>query len=291
VAVIWLWCARVAWALLPVTAGGALADALDGWSTAPALLAALASWIAWVAGLLALVAPRPWGFTVLRVLAPGAVLVTIASAWSTSGVEAVAGGVGAAVACGLALGGPVADAAAASLAYGDERRFPLRTPSPLLAGPVPLAVLLVLAGGAAGPLLLADGRVVAGVVVTALGLPIAALLARSLHVLSKRWLVFVPAGLVVVDPLTLLDPVLMPQEGIAAVGEVAVLQAADAVLDLRLGTLGHAFAVELTQPVGFGRRQGRRGARVVDASTVLTTPLRPRAVVSVAHDRHLGMRR
>ena len=69
------------------------------------------------------------------------------------------------------------------MAYGDEIRFPLRIPLSLFLGPVPLAVLLIAAGVSAGPLLLADGRYVVGVVATVVGLPIAAALARSLHAL------------------------------------------------------------------------------------------------------------
>ena len=68
-----LWCARLAWAALPVTAGGAIADALDGWPTGPARFATVLLWTAWAAGLLALLALRPWGLTLLRVIAPVAV--------------------------------------------------------------------------------------------------------------------------------------------------------------------------------------------------------------------------
>ena len=42
----------------------------------------------------------------------------------------------------------------------------------------------------------------------AIGVPAAALIARLVHQLSRRWVVLVPAGLVVADPLTLTDPVL-----------------------------------------------------------------------------------
>ena len=36
---IWLWCARFTWALLPVSVGTALDDAISSWSTAPARVA------------------------------------------------------------------------------------------------------------------------------------------------------------------------------------------------------------------------------------------------------------
>ena len=66
---------------------------------------------------------------------------------------------------------------------------PCAFPLPLLVGPVPLAVAVVGAGIAAGPLLLADERFVAGIVATVIGFPLAYLLVRSLHALGARWLV------------------------------------------------------------------------------------------------------
>src|SRR4029077_10912408 len=80
-----LWCARLAWVLLPVSVGAALSDALDSWSTGPARVATVLAWSAWSLGLVALLAPRSWGLTALRVLAPAAVVVAVLAAWSTSG--------------------------------------------------------------------------------------------------------------------------------------------------------------------------------------------------------------
>src|SRR5439155_6317326 len=88
-------------------------------------------------------------------------------------------------------------------AYPNERRFPLRPPAPLLVGPMALAWALGVTGLTAGPLLLAARQWVLGSVAFVVGLPVASILVRSLHVLSKRWVVFVPAGLVIVDPLGL----------------------------------------------------------------------------------------
>ena len=80
-------------------------------------------------------------------------------------------------------------------------------------GPLPLAVLLVGAGIAAGPLLLADESYVVGRDrASPSGSSSRACSARSLHTLSRRWAILVPAGLVIVDPMTLADPVLFTLE-------------------------------------------------------------------------------
>ena len=189
-----LWCARLTWALLPIATGDALADALDGWATAPAFVAAIFLWGAWAIGLVALLAPRPWGVTALRVAGPSAVVVTVLAAPSAGGISAALGITAAVVAAGFALSAPVARAAGNALAYGDESRFPLRIPPALKYSLVPVAVVVVSVGVTAGPLLLADERYILGGIALVIGLPAAAFFARSLHALSRRWLVLVPAG-------------------------------------------------------------------------------------------------
>jgi hypothetical protein len=285
--VIWLWCTRVIWALLPVTMGGALADATRDWSTAPARLADVMLWAVWAAGLFALFAPRPWGLTLLRIAAPcGFVCAAIAAA-STSATSAVLAIAGAFVAMVLALSAPFAAEAANALAYGDERRFMLRVPLPLVLAPVPIAVLLVGLGAALGPLLVADGRVVAGVVAIAIGWPIAALLVRALHPLSCRWLVLVPAGIAVADPLTLTEPVLVRREQIEHFGRLGATTLSGLALDLRVGTLIGGVALELSEPVDFGRRRGRSNAEMVSATLVAVAVVGADDAVVTARNRRI----
>ena len=127
-----------------------------------------------------------------------------------------------AIAAVLTSGHDIAIAAVNAIAYGDEQRVPLRVPPALFLAPLPLARALVVAGVVAGPLLLADGRIVLGLVALVIGVPWPSVLARALHGLSRRWAVLVPAGFVVVDPMTLADPVLFLRERITG------MQAADA---------------------------------------------------------------
>jgi hypothetical protein len=281
-----LWFARLTWVLLPVSVGGALGDALASWSSVPARVAAVFMWCAWSIGLVALLAPRPWGLTALRIVAPALILVTLASVTSAGAQSALLAGTTAIVAAVFALSASVAQSAVNSLAYGDELRFPLRVPVSLLVGPVPLAVILAGAGACAGPLLLADGRIVAGIVVTLIGLPIAYAMIRSLHSLARRFLVLVPAGVVVVDPLTLADPVLMRREEIAQVRALTG-PAADG-LDLRLGTRAGTIEITLRAPQSFARRLGRRDAALVDADVVFVSTVRTAAFVATAADRRIA---
>src|SRR4051794_33152893 len=74
------WALRVAWLVLPLVAGPALADALDPASMPVRTLASVGLWIGWAAGVLATLVPRPLGLTTLRMTAPGATAAVTAAA-------------------------------------------------------------------------------------------------------------------------------------------------------------------------------------------------------------------
>jgi hypothetical protein len=166
----------------------------------------------------------------------------------------------------------VAVASANGVAYGEERRFPLRTPPALYLGPIPAARLLAVGGIATGPLLLADGNIGWGVAALVLGVPLAFLAARSLQTLARRWLVIVPAGLVIVDAMTLADPLLVVRRQLRGVRALEPTEpVAPGAADLRLGaTLGVA-AVELDGSLDVVRagRRGRGGDTVRSTALVV----------------------
>jgi len=262
-----LWLVRVAWATLPITAGPAAGDALADWSTPPRTLAEVLLWAAWVVSLVALLAPHPIGLTTVRVVGstfPALALVVVVTA-TADGARAAVALVATLVAGLLAVAVPaVSYACANGIAYGDERRYPLRTPPVLWLGLLPVAPLLVAAGIATGPLLLADGRIVVGIAALVVGVLVAVLAARSLHSLSTRWAVLVPAGLVVVDAMTLADPVLFLRERIQSLRAMTrgAPRPTDAV-DLRLGARSGSVAMTLDRPTELVRvRRGRDRAGV-----------------------------
>ena len=284
---IWLWCTRLVWALLPVTAGTAFGDATHGWSTAPALTAAVILWAVWAIGLFALFAPRPWGLTFLRVVAPCGFAAVVFSLSSTSALSAGIALAGGGIAAVLALSAPVASATANALAYGDEHRFPLRVPMPLLLGPIPVAVALTGAGAVTGPLLLADGRYLVGALATIMGIPVAALVVRALHPLACRWLVLVPAGVAIADPLTLTEPTLVRREQIASMRRTAAAALPADALDLRLGTLAGGVQMVLSEPAEFGRRRGRADAEIVTTRVVAVAVVRADGAIANARGRRI----
>ena len=62
-----LWIARALWIVLAFTIARAIDGASADWSSAARVAIAILGWGAWGVAFLALAAPRPWGFTVLRV--------------------------------------------------------------------------------------------------------------------------------------------------------------------------------------------------------------------------------
>lgn len=279
------WPLRALWLLLPLTVGTALDAALVDRSRPVALVVAALAWGAWTTGVVATLVPRSVGLTAVRVLAPVTLVVAVWSA--TTDVDALPAAVAlvaAALTVVVALAPTTGDVFVNGSAYGPERRFALRAPGAILLGPVQLLWAAVVAGAVAGPLLLAAGRWVTGGLALVVGLPVAAVGSRALHQLSRRWLVFVPSGVVVHDPAAV-GPQLLRRQTIVGIGPAPADTDAH---DLTAGSLGLALEIRLSDPWELELRR-RRGTPPVPvaAERVIVTPTRPGAVLREAASRRL----
>lgn len=279
------WPIRLTWVVLPLVMGPGLADALDGASRAVQLVAGVGLWAGWTAVLVASLVPTTTSLTAVRVASPAAVVAALA-ATVAGGVEGldVLGLVGALVAALAAFSPVTGDVFVDGSSYGDERRLPLRVAAPLLVGPLELVWALVVAGVATGPLLLAARQWVAGGLVLPVGLLVAWRGVRVLHTLARRWLVFVPAGLVVHDPLALAEPVLLRRSSLRSFGPAP---ADTDALDLTRGALGLALELRVAQPLTLTVIRGRRQVESIATDRLLVTPTRPGAVLTEARRRRL----
>lgn len=252
------------------------------------LTAAGLGWVAWTGVLVAVLLPTTVSLTALRSVAPLGVMATGWAALVEPGL-ATALGLGWAAATVLVALSPRTGAVFVDgSSYGDERRFPLRVPAPLLLGPIAAAWAAVVAGPVAGPLLLAAGERLAGALVLAAGVPLSWFAARALHGLARRWVVLVPAGMVLHDPASLADPVLFPRPSVERLGPAPDPPHPDA-LDLTARALGLVLEVELREPFALAPRRASRApeAELVHASRVLFTPTRPGALLAEAARRRL----
>jgi hypothetical protein len=286
------WATAVVWVVLPVVTGPSFGDALDGRSRSVQLTATVGLWLLWAVGLVASLVPSTVSLTAIRVLAPASV---VAAGWAAlvvpdgaDATESVALGV-TALAAVIALSAPVGDRFVNGSSYGDERRMPLRPPGVLLLGPIELTWLAIVAGAVAGPLLLACHLWVVGAIVLVLGWAVAVAGLRVLHSLAGRWLVFVPAGVVVVDSMALTDSLLVQRQRVASLGPAP---ADTSAADLTAGALGLALELRLVAPetvVPAPNRLQGRGQTItpVEVDAVLIAPSRPGWVLEEATRRRL----
>jgi hypothetical protein len=282
---VFAWVLRALWAAAPFAVWPALGEALRHHSAALRTTSSIAGWAVWVAVLIATLVPHPVGLTGLRCATPAVTAAAIA---------AVAGRAPSAVAGAGALAWSVVVLLVSLLpqtsmvfvngpAYPNERRFPLGVPAALMLGPLELAWALVVGLPVAGVALLVAHRWVLGALATVAALAAVRYLGRSLHQLSRRWVVFVPAGLVLHDPMSLREPVLFRRQVIESLGPAP---AGSDSLDLTQAALGLALEMQLREKVPMTRITGRDRAGEEGASArLLFTPTRPGAVLAEAARR------
>lgn len=282
------WPARASWALLPLATGPALGAALQEHSRAVAVTGAVLAWGTWAAVLVAVIIPRTVSLTALRTTAPAALAVAnwAAFAGDRSGADLVA--VAWAAATSVAAFAPVTgDVFVNGSAYGDERRMPLRVPGALLLGPIPLAWVAAVAAPIGVPLLMAAEGWIPAAALAAIGGPAAYVALRALHGLARRWVVFVPAGLVLHDLHALVDPVLFPRSSIRRLGPAPA--DVDGSLDLTQRAFGLALELELVDELDVAPRRADGRVEVEKVRRLLFAPTRPGAVVGEAARRRVAV--
>lgn len=281
------WVLRGLWVALPFVAGPALAAGLHGYLVPQRSIASVLLWLGWAIGVGCTFVAHPATLTGLRVLTPAAPLaVVLAVARDGASPFTVAALVWSLVTAASALSAAVAARWVNGPAYPNERRLPLRIPGPLVFGGLPLTWALTVAGIASGPLLLAARSWVVGAVALIAGVPTAVVAIRSTHILARRWAVFVPAGLVLHDPLALMEPVLFPRQAVVGLGPAPVDTVA---LDLSQRSLGLALELELNEPFALNlMKPGNRLGEPIEVSSLLFSPARPGVVLEEAATRRLG---
>lgn len=280
--------------MLPLVLGRAFVNTLDARVDSGSIdgfaktVLLIAGWVGWGWGLIATAILLPVTLTFARFLAVGSVAVAVASMMLGPSDKISVSGLALALAiAAVALSAAVGDRFVDGASYGDERRMLLRPPTGVAATAVPLAWALGFAAMVAPPILLATrnwlpaaiAAVVAGVIETAA--------LRSLHQLSRRWLVFVPTGMVLHDLFALTEPVLFRRTSIERLGPAV---AGTPARDLSLGAPGLLIECELTDPAPLGLVGPKRGtAEQADVRRFLVVPSRPGAVLDEADRRNIAV--
>ena len=191
-------------------------------------------WSLWTVGAVALLVPAPVSLTALRITSP---LLAVFAAGAVSPL-AVFG----ALLAMIVIASPLfADAMVQGSAYGDEKRFTLRTPMPAVA-PAVVAWAVQSATLVGGSLLLASRAWVRGGILVAVGLFLARTVPLHLHRLARRWLVIVPAGIVVHDHVALGETFMVPTSKLRS---IRLVEHPGDAADLTGGVLGPRIEVAM----------------------------------------------
>ena len=206
----WLLAFRLAWIPIPLFGYGVFDSALSDKSDPIQITIVIGLWIIWSMVLVASLIPSASLLTLYRVVVP---ISVVAAIWGCIKAEMNASSIlllfCSAMCLSISLLPSIGFWFINGSAYGDEVRIPLRAPGPLLLGPVPLAWTVVASSLIFSVILLSSQNYVSGFIVLTIGSSLSYFSCRSLSALSQRWLVFVPAGIVLHDNMVLSDPFLI----------------------------------------------------------------------------------
>ena len=283
------WLMRLTWVLTCAAAVVAISDALDGRSSMAVGAIGVGAWTIGGVVAVALIVPSTASLTLVRAAAPLAVVGGLATLIAgADGAASAAFLVAASINALTAASGEVGEAFVQASAYGDERRFPLRPPVAVI---VPAVVswsvwCAALAGGAL-TLAASTWAVALPLLLIATGLTL--FLTPRFHLLSRRWVVLVPAGLVLHDQFVLGDTLLVQRPALAG---VELARAETHANDLTGPASGHAVEVVLREPTTVilaGTRRAPRGP-TTNVEAFLIAPTRPgRFLVAAGERRYLAM--
>ncbi len=261
---------------------------LENRSTAVATTAEIGLWAMWFAGLVASLAPSTVSLTAIRFVSPSlvasAIYGTIALGVSTASTTAAIAATSVVFAVVLlpATGDPMVNGSS----YGPERRLALRPPAALLFGPMQLTWLVMFGATAGGALMIAAKNYVIGVPLLVVGLGASWRGAQSLHQLSRRWIVFVPAGFVIHDYWSLAETLLIQRREIACLGPVPLDKGE--LLDLSGGAMGLALLVETKDKVPLALR-AKKSVESFSAYRIVFTPTLPGQLLHEARVRGISI--
>lgn len=292
------WLCLVLWLVLPFTAGSLFSDVLNEWTRSSALILSVVLWLGWATVVVALLTTTAPSLTVLRLIAPG---VPILTAWAALVADSTPS-----FALSLSLANATIVAIIAFLpavglefingsSYGDEKRFPLRAPGPILFGILELVWLIMFLSTTSAFIFLAQQRWAAAIPLTIIAVAANAIGIRSCYQLTKRWLVVVPAGVVLVDPVVIVDALLVQKKNLAFITytpapEHPKNEVPDPeILDLTAAAIGPCLTIGLREddvvvraPLG---RQRKALLEPLDVAIFRCSPVRPGWVMDEVKQR------
>ena len=277
----------VPWLLLAT--GDTFADALREQDATFRTSVSVGLWCVWAAVLIVLVLPGVTALVAARTAVPAAVpasvwaVVSMGDGRDARHIIMIFVAATAALAVLLPRVGEIfVDAAS----YGDERRFLLRPPALVTFGLMAPTWAIAVVGLTAGPLLFAARDWMLGALSTTVGAPMALVALRALLRLAQRWLVFVPAGIVIHDHIAVSVPILVQRTTIGLVGPA---RADTTATDLTAQATGLALEFQLKNAVQMTLPVGRASVEERAVERFIVTPTRPAVVMTEASKRRISI--
>ena len=251
-----------------------LNNALRQMSSLTGISSTVGIWLLWSIALLCTLVPSSSALTAIRLALP-TIFVIVAAAAVAIGISS---GVAAALAISLLaslliFSGDIGDSFVQLAAYGDERRYPLRCPPAMLLVEV-LSWLVWLTLTIVAINLLASDALILGAIVAIVALLLAIVLPRRFHRFSRRWLVSVPAGLVIHDHVVLAETAMFMNNAVIEVGiDLAPSEAAD--LSGKCSGVGLLIALKDFDTVVLAATPKTPGGSAIHVKSMRVCPTRP----------------
>ena len=271
---------RILLSCLPFIGAG-VGGLLDDRSVAVQVTGTTLAWAVWGTVVIASFISHPITLTVLRIGTPVVAGFMILGIFNqgTSGGQAIRVAVSIAVLL-LSFSAEIGSIYVQASAYGDEKRFALRPPVVLIA-PILLSTLVADLSIISLPLLIAAKNwTVAAVSLAGLYVSAKYLLPR-IHLLSRRWLVFVPAGVVVHDEIVLSTNLMIRKQELS---QIQLARDNSAAADLSALTWGVPLEFSFNKPLDISLTSiGAKHLKTlsaIHAQSVLIATSRPGSVLS-----------
>ena len=278
------WIARGAWVLVAIVGGAAIDGALADRSDAVRWVAGVGCWMLWGIVMAALALPAVRSLTIARVGAPLSLVVAVVAAVAGApALDLALLAVPAVVACAAIFTADFGRVFVQASSYGDEERLPLRFP--VAAGSAAVVMWVIWAPALLlGPILIAAKNPIGGGILTLLAAEGIVLLVPKWHRLSRRWLVLVPAGLVVHDPVVLADTLMVRTNQLAG---MRLAPADTEAADLTGPASGFAIEVQASETVTtvFAFTPQEPNGRAIHMTGFLISPSRPGEALRTAAAR------
>jgi len=261
--------------------GAEVGGLLDDRSDAVQITGTALAWAVWGVVVIASYISHPITLTVLRIGIPvvTGLKIFFAVTQGFSGSQIISAAVSVAVLL-LSFSAEIGGIYVQASAYGDEKRFALRPPVVLVA-PILLSALVADLSFIALPLLIAARNwSVAAVALVGLYLSVRYLLPR-IHLLSRRWLVFVPAGVVVHDEIALSINLMIKKQDLV---QIQLARDNSAAADLSALTWGVPLEFSFNKPLdvaltSIGAKH-LNSVSAIHATSIIIAPSRPGAVLT-----------